>query len=421
MISFYKICQIRFENWYISLIGVLIIFLSPRILANSFYDPKDIPFLSILIFSLHFGLVFFNKLNFKNMIYFAIFNAFVISGVRIYGIISPLLVISSILIYNFLNKESFKKELIFVLYLILFTLFFSIIIKPTLWENPLSNFISSFKYLSEFGEVWIIPNLFFGEIVSAKDVPWYYSIVWISITTPIFYLILFIIGILIYLKNLFQYFIKNFSNKKFYFDTIFFSIIIIPLIGSIILRESSFNSWRHLYFIYPYFVIFCLIAINLIMDFLKKNSLSLYFNYLIIIILVINLSWIIKNHPFQYSYFNILAGKNLNQKFDIDYWGLSFKQNLEYILDNDERKKITIVSNSINKPIHFKNSLSKINRKRFIFDQKNPNPDYIITNFFLDDIKKYRTFDDNFIDKEYYVFSEILVDGESINTVFKKK
>ena len=37
----------------------------------------------------------------------------------------------------------------------------------------------------------------------------------------------------------------------------------------------------------------------------------------------------------------------------------------------------------------------------------------------LDDIKKYRTFDDNFIDKEYYVFSEILVDGESINTVFK--
>mgnify|MGYP001173441923 CR=1 FL=1 len=105
--------------------------------------------------------------------------------------------------YNFLNKESFKKELIFVLYSILFTLFFSIIIKPTLWENPLSNFISSFKYISEFGDVWIIPNLFFGEIVSAKDVPWYYSIVWISITTPIFYLILFIIGILIYLKNFF--------------------------------------------------------------------------------------------------------------------------------------------------------------------------------------------------------------------------
>ena len=421
LISFYKICQIRFEKWYISIIGVLIIFLSPRILANSFYDPKDIPFLSILIFSLHFGLVFFNKLNFRNMFYFAVFNALVISGVRIYGVISPILIILSILFYNFLNKKNLKKELIFVLYSILLTLFFSIIIKPNLWENPISNFINSFKYLTEFGQVWVVPNLFFGEIVLAKDVPWFYSIVWISITTPIFYLILFIIGILLYLKNFFQYFVKNFLNKNFYFDTIFFSIIFIPLVGSIILRESSFNSWRHLYFIYPYFVIFCLIAIDLIIDFLKKNSLSSYFYYLIIINLVINANWIIKNHPFQYSYFNILAGKNLNQKFDIDYWGLSFKQNLEYILDNDERKKITIVSNSINKPALFKNSLSKNNRKRFIFDQKNPNPDYIITNFFLDDINKYRIFDDEFIEKEYFVFSEILVDGESINTVFKKK
>ena len=43
----------------------------------------------------------------------------------------------------------------------------------------------------------------------------------------------------------------------------FLSIITIPLVGSIILSESSFNSWRHLYFIYPcliYFFLKCIVG-----------------------------------------------------------------------------------------------------------------------------------------------------------------
>ncbi len=422
LISFYKICQIRFKKWYISILGVLIIFLSPRIFANSFYDPKDIPFLSMLIFSVHFGLLFFKNINFKHLIYFSIFNALVISGIRIFGIISPILILSSIILYTFIVKENFKKNILLISSCLILSIIFSIILKPFLWSNPLTNLLDSYKYLGEFGQLWNIPNLFFGEIILARDVPWYFSIVWISITTPIFYLVLFLIGLIFYLINFLRYLRSNFSNKTFYYDSIFFSLLIIPIIGSIILRESSYNSWRHLYFIYPYFVIFSLIGFENILNYLKNNSLKYYFCIFFLMILFFNLNWIVKNHPYQYAYFNILAGKkNLNRKFDIDYHGLSYKQNLEFIIDNDDSDKISIVNNSINKPQLFKYSLNKKDRERFIIDQNISKPDYIITNFFLDKIKKYKKISSDIIENEYVLFNEIKVDGNVINAVYKKK
>ena len=140
LISFYKICQIRFEKWYISILGVLIIFLSPRIFANSFYDPKDIPFFSMLIFSVHFGLLFFKNRNFKYLIYFSIFNALVISGIRIFGIISPILILSSAILYTFIVKENLKKNILLISSCLILSIIFSIILKPFLWSNPLTNF-----------------------------------------------------------------------------------------------------------------------------------------------------------------------------------------------------------------------------------------------------------------------------------------
>lgn len=422
LISFYKICQIRFDKWYISIIGVFIIFLSPRIFANSFYDPKDIPFLSMLIFSVHFGLLFFKNRNLKHLIYFSVFNALVISGIRIYGIISPILILSSIILYTFIVKENFKKNIFLISSCLILSIIFSIILKPYLWNSTLTNFLDSFKYLGEFGEIWSIPNLFFGEIILSKDVPWYFSIVWISITTPIFYLALFLFGLSFYIVNFLRYLKKNFSNKTFYYDSIFFSLLIIPIIGSIILRESSFNSWRHLYFIYPYFVIFCLIGFENILNYIKINSLKNYFYMFFITILFFNLAWIVKNHPYQYAYFNILAGKkNLNREFDIDYHGLSYKQNLEFIIENDDRDKISIVNNSINKPQLFKYSLNEKDRERFTIDQNITKPDYIITNFFLDKMKKHKKISSDIIENEYVLFNEIEVDGNVINAVYKKK
>ena len=51
-------------------------------------------------------------------------------------------------------------------------------------------------------------------------------------------------------------------------------------------------------------------------------------------------NWMIKNHPNQEVYFNFIFKKNYNKKYDMDYWGASYKVVLENILYKDKRDKI---------------------------------------------------------------------------------
>ena len=88
----------------------------------------------------------------------------------------------------------------------------------------------------------------------------------------------------------------------------------------------------------------------------------------------------IKDHPHQNIYFNFLAGKNIGTKFELDYWGLSNKQALEYILKNDNKSVIKIGSAG---PISLENSkqiLSSLDKKRVMISE-NIESDYIIDNY----------------------------------------
>jgi hypothetical protein len=420
MIVFYKLCNRRFENWKIALLGVIFLYLSPRIFAYSFSDPKDIPFMSLLVFSVFFGLKFFDNINIKNGIIFGFINGLVISGVRILGLVSPMLIYSSIIFYLIITKQMKLEKIISIIFSIIVTILFTILFKPYLWDEPLENFLNALRYLGEFGEIWQIQNLFLGKIILAENVPWYYSLYWITITTPITYTALFLVGLFAFIKK----FIKNtkikFYEKEFYFDIIFLALICGPLIGSMILKSGSFNSWRHLFFIYPYIIIFTLHGYRCLSKILIEKKIILKTKNLLIFLTIIYLIfWNIKNHPHQYAYFNFIAGKDIHKRFDIDYWGLSYVENLKYILKNDNRERIYIKNNSMNKMLLIVKSLDKKQAKRIIYNFKERNPDYIITNYYME-TEKYKKFSDDFLNEKYFIFNEIIVDGNKINTVFKK-
>jgi hypothetical protein len=53
----------------------------------------------------------------------------------------------------------------------------------------------------------------------------------------------------------------------------------------------------------------------------------------------------IRNHPFEDIYFNSILPKSdqyLRSSFELDYWGTSYKQALEYIVSHDNSEKINI-------------------------------------------------------------------------------
>ena len=98
----------------------------------------------------------------------------------------------------------------------------------------------------------------------------------------------------------------------------------------------------------------------------------------------------VRLHPFQNVYFNDLVmnlkGKpeGMRKNYELDYWSVSFKQGLEYILKTDNRTKIKVCGNT-NPCFPLSNNIRVLPQKdkqRIIdFPLTNIPPDYFISNY----------------------------------------
>ena len=199
-------------------------------------------------------------------------------------------------------------------------------------------------------------------------------------------------------------------------DLIYYVLFIIPIFTVILLNSTLYNGWRHLYFVYPCFLLISLKGLYLIdLYYLRKKNWQLK---IFVALFLTHIAFIMmKDHPHQNIYFNFLAGKNIQTKFELDYWGLSNKQALEYILKNDSKNVIMIGSAG---PISIENSkqiLSSLEKNR-ISISKNLESDYIIDNYinWYGAYKKKR----HEIPNNFKIYKEIFVSGKRIISIYKK-
>lgn len=380
----YLIASRRYKNFWAGLFAVTFLIFSPRIFADAFYNSKDIVFMATFTMALNTLLIFSKNPTFKNTIAHAFFLSLAIDT-RISGVI---LLPASILMYFWREEPTYHiKKLGYAITLAGFTTFFTVAMWPWLWHKPFSNFMQALMGMSKFR--LNIDMLFNGQIIQSANLPWYYIPEWICITTPPLYLLLFLVGIFAILKNLYKSTLKFDDNQKQ--DCLFILLLATPVLLAICLNSTLYNGWRHLYFIYP---LILLIAINgWIFIWKSKIAKNLRFIQSVLIGLTIfSLSitcyWMIKNHPLQNIYFNILAGKDRHTRFDLDYWGLGNRILLEKILATDTNPIIYI------KPISstpIDNSFRILEPKlrariKMAGDfnsehNKNPSPLYLINNF----------------------------------------
>ena len=417
---FFLLVKERFNNWIYGIFGGLFLFLSPRIFAESFYNQKDILFLSLFTINLYYGIHFLKSPSLKNSILFSFTTALAID-IRIMGIIiAPVIVFLTY--FKYLRNTNFKITTGISTYLILFPLL-TILFWPYLWENPFTHFAQVFKILSSFPVGGY--NFYLGDYYEISNLPWHYIFVWIGITTPIFYLVLFIFGFTNYTlrikKRIFKITYDDSLNDLWRGETelqdlIYYVLFITPIFIVILLDSTLYNSWRHLYFVYPCFLLISLKGLYLIdLNYLRKKNWQLK---IFVALFLTHIAFImIKDHPHQNVYFNFLAGKNIQTKFELDYWGLSNKQALEYILKNDSKNVIRIGSAG---PISIENSkqiLSSLEKNR-ISISKNLESDYIIDNYinWYGKYKKKR----HEIPNNFKIYKEIFVSGKRIISIYKR-
>jgi len=410
VIFFYLLLKKSFRNWRLGLLGALFLILSPRIFSHSFYNSKDIPFFSFFIISIYTLIKYLDNKKVSNAIIHGIICGFLIA-IRISGIIVPLLTLIFCAVDFFVftklrNKNNSFLSLGHYLFILIVS---TIIFWPFLWAHPLLNFIEAFKKMTSFP--LNATALYLGKDYQFRNLPWHYIPLWIIITTPILYFVFFISGLLTSIKQFFLGPIKFYQQQKPFFILICWFFI--PITMVILFRTPVYDEWRHLFFVYPALIGIAIYGFNSIYQKIAKRHKILPIIYFFIIgCCLLNISlWMIKNHPFQNLYFNRLAGKNMSQiknKFELDYWGLSYRKALEYILKHDRNQFIKIYVNTVAgeyTSLIFPESL----RKRLIYVDNPNKAKYFIGN--------YRWHKEDYPYKEEYY--SLKIDNAKIVVIYK--
>src|SRR5207237_352133 len=120
----------------------------------------------------------------------------------------------------------------------------------------------------------------------------------------------------------------------------------------VILRPVMYDAWRHFLFVYPAFVYIAGIGMEVVAaratarwPTLRRPIVHAVAAAPPLLLLTPAVAFMVENHPYEPMYFNRLAGwdmAEIKQRFALDYWGLSYRPALEYIVRSDSSPIIRV-------------------------------------------------------------------------------
>lgn len=330
---FYCLLCNLYDKPLLSAVGVLMIYVFGRLFADSFYNIKDLMFVSLSMVNLLFGeRVLRSGRSRKWCILYAISTAFLVSS-RIVGAIYPLLLIVIMAADDIIHKNKLKIEP----YLIICSSYFIwLAITPASWFDPIGYSFGTAKKFSNYTPKGKI--LFGGISYSSRSLPADYYLRWIAISVPIVFLLFSIIGLFFFSKQLFSK--KNSSAE----DTIqlellcqALGIFAITILYPMIKHSTVYNGWRHVYFLYPLII---LMAVKGIFELLNKAA-HKWQRTLVITLLTSSILYNgvmnVLNHPFEFMAFNPI-GLVIGNNYDKDYWEAGAYNLMEWVADQVDSK-----------------------------------------------------------------------------------
>lgn len=325
---FFRIAMRISPDWKLPLLGCAFFVLSPRLFAHAFYNPKDIPTLLFFTASMLTLLRYREYPSIDRLIMHALLCAILVS-LRSIG-----LVIVGFTFWSILRSTSWKVAGKATGWYTLALVFFTIGLWPRLWSSPVTHFIQAMTS----GTVRAGGTLYMGEVTTST--PWHYAFVWIGITTPLLYSGLFLTGTIGFLVTALKRPIA--MIKELPDELLFFLWFWLPIAGLIATGSGIFNEWRHLLFVYPGFLLLALFGVQMVWHWLTGKK-WLQRGAIAILALCTGSTalWMIRNHPYEYAYFSVPTSL-VKDRFEMDYWGLSYKPALEYILATDTKSSIDV-------------------------------------------------------------------------------
>lgn len=344
------------DKWSVGVLAILFIFFSPRIFGESMNNPKDIPFAAGFIIGIYFLYALlqdFPHKMWKHVIGLALGFGLAFGVRSAGGILLLAYFFLFTALYYFLhtpkrqelfeNKNKLLKRLMLGLGAgIIIGYILGLSTWPWGLQSPIDNPIESLKGMTN--RATQIRVLFEGAYRMNYNMPWYYEFKWIFISNPLIVLAGFLLSIALVLKLKKSY--GLFSVVLVFFGALF------PILYMIYKNSSVYDTWRHVFFVYPFWTIAAAMGWDVIGTFVKNEKTKWLPSVVAIVGLLPAIAWTVRSHPNQYVYFNELAGgvKGAYGYYDLDYYQNSGKQAADWMLKNLKPipgRKILVRSNMV--------------------------------------------------------------------------
>lgn len=320
------------SGWMPAIIALLAITCSPSFFGHCFNNPKDIPFATGYIMSLYYLCLMLKQLprvHHQTKVMLAVAIGFTLS-IRVQGVL-PLgfLVVFTGLhwLMTQLKSKDKKINIYFRNFLVVAIVGYilGILFWPFALRDPISGPIKAFKEFSQFSYLTYY-ELFEG--VRIFDKPWYYEPKLIMLTAPLAVLLGILPGLLLGWKN----------KGKVHF--LMLALLVLATFGPslyLIYKKSYvYNGWRHFIFIYPPLVALAVLGWYWLASLFRNAGLKLVILGIVALTFVKPGIWSIANHPYQYLYFNEIAGgvKGAQGMYELDYWNQTPRAAFEWLIKN---------------------------------------------------------------------------------------
>ena len=386
VIAVYQLGTRRFADWRLGLLGAAWLVCSPRLFADFFYNDKDAVFMAFFAIAMNTGVRWLLRPTWGRTAWHALACAAAID-VRIMGIVLPAVTLGLLGLRIWRGEVGRRPSLPAVALYVVLLVGFTIGLWPYLWEHSIPNFKQALENMSNFR--WDSVVLYRGEEIKATQLPWHYPLVWMGITTPLLYLGMLLVGIRAVANRVMGRHGLFWRGADELQDVLFLVLLVGPVLAVILLHSVLYDGWRQLYFVYPAFLLLALRGWVVAWRW-RPAWLAGFRRFwpaglaaLTAVSMLVVVGRMVRAHPNEQVYFNALAGPHasLAERYEMDYWGLSFRQGLEYIARHDKRPHIKVFD-AIGSPVWLNvYMLSPADRKRIEIVYSGEGADYLITNY----------------------------------------
>jgi len=339
VLALYGLCKRQFGSWTWGLLAAAIFAASPRIFSHAFVDITDTSLMALLVVAVYCVVRFLESRRMAWIIAAAVSSALAIdariNAVIIVGLTGLALLMD--LAASGDRRRAFRELIIVSAVYLGVTAVTIVIFWPLLWSNPVREFAGAFGgfAVSTFYKGVV---LYRGHVIPATKIPWHYVPWWIAITTPIPYLVLAAVGVFTLPIQRIRSALETRSIDRLLL--VYAAWLFLPIVYVAAGHTVQYDEWRHMIFVYPPLVVFAVAGAVRVQRWLGSARSKVQLQRAWAILLIAMVGWVAirmaELHPYEAVYFNSLVGgpHGAENRYEMDYWGLSYKEGLSYLLRN---------------------------------------------------------------------------------------